>query len=92
MNKTELQYKFDTGNSPIIEIKSDFMCYVDVDELEKAGREEILHELRKHTPQTLSIEIVKLPTNYTLASNARIPAPAYVKWLEEKLETLNIKL
>ena len=72
MTKSELAYKFDTGLDPVFFVGSDSYALDDDDS--------VLYEY--------CCRIDDFPPEYVIDNNVHIPDPAYVRWLEEKVEEL----
>ena len=72
MTKSELAYKFDTGLDPVFFVGSDSYALDDDDS----------------APCEDCCRVDDLPDEYVVDNNVRIPDPAYIRWLEEKVEEL----
>ena len=72
MTKSELAYKLDTGFDATFNIESDFYVPDDDDS----------------APSEYCCRVDALPNEYVIYNNVHIPDPAYVRWLEEKVEEL----
>lgn len=89
MNTSKLQFKLDTGNNATLHAIDTLEMIEKIDSDDINGfDEDDLKTFIKWQKTWECIDLNKIPGEYVKAEKLQLPNPEYIKWLEDKIETL----